>query len=221
MTQFTDITGKRYGRLVVLRLGERRNGKRFWLCRCDCGVEKDIGWGCLRWGYTKSCGCYHNEVSSQKCKARKTHGESRTRLYNIWLKMNDRCSDPANPSWVNYGGRGIDVCEEWCDSPTEFVAWAKRSGYSPESTIERVDNNGSYGPANCRWASRLEQNQNKRSNINATVKGVTRCVSEWERITGVGRKTIAWRIRAGIPHEIAVSAPGHSIRKSHLAVASA
>ncbi len=127
--------------------------------------------------------------------------------------MTLRCASPDDHAWPDYGARGIRVCNEWATDPAAFAKWAGSNGYADDLTIERIDNNGNYEPKNCRWASRLEQNHNKRNNVQVQVGGETKCVTEWQAVTGVHRKVIARRIRAGIPPELAVSLRGHAARR--------
>lgn len=211
-----DRAGQRVGRLTVLGSPHKKGSGRqkwYWLCKCDCGTTLSVAAQRLSAGGTKSCGCLRKEAAAAQCRSRTTHGMGSTRIYNIWRKMQQRCTDPANPAWKDYGGRGISVCNEWLADPAAFQSWAEGNGYKPSLTIERIDNNGNYEPSNCRWASRVEQNHNKRNNFNIQVGAVTKCVSEWQAETGICRKVIANRIRAGIAPELAVSLHGHSARR--------
>ena len=208
MGKIKSIAGERFGRLVVLEFaGQDKRTHSLWRCLCDCGNEVVLARFKMVNGVTRSCGCLRKDVASATCISRcTTHGLSRTRLYNIWHKMIERCENSVNASWANYGGRGISVCDTWKDIHA-FVDWANTSGYTDKATIERVDNDGNYEPSNCRWATRLEQNHNKRNNVYATALGKTLCITEWEKETGVPRKTIARRLRLGMAHELAVTKP--------------
>lgn len=160
---FRDLTGKRFGRLVVIRRESEIGQKVRWLCRCDCGSEKVISAYELTSGNTKSCGCLQSE--SRHFNARK-HGGRGTRLYNVWKAMRQRCNDPNHSSYPHYGGRGIRVCAEWSDYQT-FSEWAFANGYDPDAprgkcTIDRIDVNGDYEPSNCRWVDAATQNANRR-----------------------------------------------------------
>lgn len=95
---------------------------------------------------------------------RKKHGLRKTRLYNTWANMKQRCNNPNNKSYEYYGGRGIIICKEWCDF-INFYNWAINNGYADNLSIDRIDVNGNYCPENCRFVDSTTQSNNMRSNI--------------------------------------------------------
>lgn len=163
--------GKRFGRLVVVgSAAPLENGRSRWLCRCDCGVEKEVSASCLSQGRTKSCGCLRRENAAKRSPkanaARTKHGHAREDkgdrhpLYRTWQGMRERCRDPGNVSYKYYGGRGITVCERW-ESFENFLADMGEKP-SPDLTLDRIDNDGNYEPGNCRWATPEQQTKNRR-----------------------------------------------------------
>lgn len=193
-----DLTGQRFGRLVVKERAANIGRQTAWLCICDCGKEKVVqGWN-LKSGQCSSCGCYASEVWATKCrKIATTHGQSYTRLYTTWIGMKQRCYYTKHKHFQDYGGRGITVCDEWKNDFEAFYEWAMGNGYSDTLTIDRIDVNGCYSPTNCRWVTYKTQNSNTRANRLLTLNGETHTLSEWSSLTGIPRSTITNRIKRG------------------------
>lgn len=125
-----------------------------------------------------------------------THGMTKAPEYIAWANMRGRCRNPKDPGWPRYGGRGITVCEEWVNS---FAAFFAHVGPRPSSahSIDRIDNDKGYEPGNVRWADRLTQQQNIRSNVNLTYQGETHCLREWSRRCNIPFERLRGRHRAG------------------------
>lgn len=141
--------------LVVLARGGRTSGGQAkWLCRCDCGREKEISGPELRGGGQKSCGCHRPS-------AHRTHGKTGTPLYRMWRNMINRCEYPEAHNYRRYGGRGIAVCAEWRHNAAAFMAWCEANGYRPGLEIDRRDNDKDYGPDNCRFVTRIVNQRNR------------------------------------------------------------
>lgn len=164
MSNAKDLTGKRFGRLVVVkRVGSNKKGNSIWECHCDCGNISNVVGYSLTDGKSRSCGCLQKEaVANMNKTCKRTHGKKNTRLYRIWNGMKDRCFNKNSPDYNSYGGRGITVCEEWKQSFECFYIWAVSNGYSDSLSIDRINGDGNYEPDNCRWATASEQNRNRR-----------------------------------------------------------
>lgn len=195
MSKLIDLTGRRFGRLVVVERAENSaDGRARWLCRCDCGQSKTVLGEHLKKGRTKSCGCAKSESSSKRFKK---HGGRNSKLYRIWSNMKDRCNNPDCKVYSDYGGRGIKVCKEWTDDFSAFQKWALANGYKEGLTIDRKDNDKGYSPDNCRWTDRKIQGNNKRNCRYITYKGQRKTVAEWSDITGIPHDTLLYRLNHG------------------------
>lgn len=155
-----DLTGQRFGRLVALEpTGKKCWESIVWLCRCDCGNKTMVAGRHLRSGHTQSCGCRKKEII---VKRNTTHGYSHHPLYKIWTNIVNRCENKYNYSFKNYGGRNIQICDEWRNSAKAFIEWALANGWEKGLTIERRNNNGLYSPKNCCFITRFKQADNTR-----------------------------------------------------------
>lgn len=201
---FVDLTGKRFGRLTVIKRAENYRGcQAQWKCKCDCGNETVVRAMYLKNGSTKSCGCYKaDRIKAASLK----HGMSGTRLWRIWNNMHSRCEQENSSQYSYYGERGVEVCEEWSEFKP-FMEWALSSGYKENLTIDRIDFDGNYCPENCRWVTRQEQNRNKSSNHFITIDGETKILEDWARESGLDSRLIGRRLKDGWDVKRAVFQP--------------
>lgn len=188
--------GDRFGKLVVLKRVEDyirpidKKGRPKYLCKCDCGNKKEIVGSSLLSG-TKSCGCL---IGKNLIK----HNDYKTRLYTIWKNMRQRCNTKNinNASYRYYAKRNILICKEWNDY-NEFKNWAINNGYRNDLTIERIDVNGNYEPSNCRWATIIEQAQNKTNTAKIIYKGEEQTLINLSKKYNISVSTIRRRINLG------------------------
>lgn len=187
MSNFRDLTGQRFGELVVVERATNGKGRSTrWLCSCDCGNETVVYAANLTRGMTKSCGCTRAEKVAQKLS---THRETKTRLYQIWYNMITRCYNPNSSHYEHYGARGVTVCDNW-RKYENFRDWALSSGYQDDLTIERIEVNGNYEPSNCKWATRKQQANNKRTSRYIEFNGQRRTVAEWADSMGMDKRAL-------------------------------
>ena len=192
------MVGQRFGKLIVVSRAENdKKGQARWLCQCDCGGSTITTRYNLITGQTKSCGCILRSPRTT---------ELDRRLSGVHSNMKARCSNPNNPHYKYYGGRGITVCEEW-QHVDKFREWAYNNGYKPGLTIDRIDVNGNYEPSNCRWVTMQEQQFNKTDSHLITYKGETKCLAEWENQLGIDHRTILARLNNGWTVEQALFTP--------------
>jgi len=191
---FKDLTGKKFGMLTVESFAYTNKARKaYWDCLCDCGERKVVAGDKLRGGRTKSCGCLQNKLRKDGSNHR-THGMTNTKLYTVWCNMKARCYSVNNDMFYNYGKRGISVCEEWKNSFENFLKWAIDSGYVEGLSIERIDVDGNYEPANCTWVPLKKQSLNQRRSHKITAFGKTMTIKEWADETGLKYDTIERRI---------------------------
>ncbi len=193
MRERIDLTGKQYTRWTVLRYSHTdKTRTSHWDCECKCGVRRKVSGSNLSSGKSKSCGCILSEKTIARCRI---HGLIGHPVYKVWKSMRERCKNPKRKDYPRYGGRGISIAPEWND-PAVFVR-DMISGYSPELTIERIDNNKGYSKQNCCWATRIEQGGNTCRNKHIDTPWGRLTVSEAARRSGIASKTIWSRLSSG------------------------
>lgn len=207
MGQFIDRTQQRFGRLIVISRDTSRplasNGRRvYWICRCDCGVEKSIAGHELASGDSQSCGCLHRETLGALTRTHgQSHGANKSGAYSSWMAAKMRCENPMNVGYVRYGGRGIKMCKRWSENFKEFL---KDMGERPIGmSLDRINSNGNYEPLNCRWATQSQQTRNKRTN--RLWHGEHLCIKEIAQIEGVPRTSLNKHLKRGLSLPDAIS----------------
>lgn len=202
-----DITGMKVGMLTAVKkagYGVDKDGKRYalWLCKCDCGGEKIVKQHNLIGGYTQSCGCLRKRNYDKMI----YHGKSKTRIYRIHNGMKERCYNPKDQHYPDYGARGITVCDQWLgiDGFINFFVWSMENGYDKKLTIDRIDVNGNYEPSNCRWATPEQQVYNRRCTKRYEVNGEILFMKQIVQKYHISEATLRKRIAKGMSMQEAV-----------------
>ena len=187
------IENQKIGRLTLIRKIPACRGAS-WECLCDCGNHLIVKEYDLRQGDIKSCGCLKKEYAK---KGNIVHGFNKTRIQEIHHAMKMRCYCKKHTHYKNYGGRGISICKEWLgkDGLKNFGNWALANGYADNLSIDRIDNNGNYCPENCKWSTRLEQQNNTRQNRIIEYNGERLTLSEMARKYNIYPTTLCSRLK--------------------------
>jgi hypothetical protein len=184
VNNFTNI---KIGKLTPIKIcGKNKYNTNLWECKCECGnivvkLSTDLS-RALKENNNISCGCLR-------------HGKRNHPLYPIWDSMKRRCENENNPEYKNYGGRGIDVCEEWKNDFMTFYNWAINSGYQKGLSIDRIENNKGYEPGNCRFVTMKIQQNNRRNNHRVIINNIEHTLAEWEEISGINQNVLWYRIK--------------------------
>lgn len=202
MRKKRDLTGMKIGRLTYVRDVSPNPRKALFVC--DCGREHIARVSAVMFRDNPGCGCRLKEY--QDAGTVRTHGLVKTPTYRSWTSMRQRCLNPNATGYHRYGGRGIRVCDRWASS---FEAFLADMGERPSlaHTLERIDNNAHYEPGNCRWATKTEQQRNRRVARLVTYNGETKTIHEWAKLKGLLWTTINQRLRYGWSVEEALERP--------------
>ena len=199
MALATDLIGLKFGRFTVLRYsGKNKHKQPMWDCICDCGNTRTVVGSDLKNGTSKSCGCFRIDRL-------KIHGKSHTKEYYTWSGMINRCRNPNDYKYPDYGGRGIVVCRRW----SKFENFLEDMGPRPDGhELDRINNNEGYRPNNCRWVTRKDNTRNKRNNHLITFQNITKSMIEWSEITNISFSALNHRLnRDGWSIERALTTP--------------
>lgn len=199
------MIGQRFGRLVVKSFSERKDGRDWYHCQCNCGQTPQIQGKKLKNGHTQSCGCLRRELSAVRCVNRATHRLTKTETYKCWSGLKQRCTNPKATGYAQYGARGISVCERWVNSFENFLV---DMGERPAgTTLDRIDVNGNYAQDNCRWASLKVQNFNKRNTRLIEFQGIRKPLAEWAEEKGLAYSCLYERLKKKWPIDRALTEP--------------
>ena len=197
-----DLAGKRFGSLTAIKRETSQNGKTMWFCACDCGNTMYVITSNLTSGRVKSCGCLKIKKLIERST---THNQRHTKLYEVWKSIKQRCFNPNNSSFKNYGGRGISMCNIWRSDFASFFEWSMKNGYNIGLTIDRINNDGNYCPENCRWVDRHIQANNTRSNKFITINDKTDTLSNWVKFYNISYDIYYRRIKKGLSEQEALT----------------
>lgn len=203
-----DLTGKRYGRLLILSLNRTRS-HTYWNCRCDCGKEIVAESYNISSGHTTSCGCYQSEL----IKKRNTiHGLTNHVLHGSWCKIIERCYTISSHAYKDYGGRGIKVCTDWLTDFKKFYDWSIANGWNENVDIDRINNDGDYEPSNCRYVHPRINCYNRRVTVKYEYNGKMLTGLDFENMSkeigaNLGCHLIMARLQDGWTVEKAISEP--------------
>lgn len=194
-------SGERFNKLTIVKKVDGA-GRACWLCECDCGNRLMTDSTRLRSGVTNRCNDCARKVSADK---RRTLGDEKlTKEYRAWSNMKNRCDNPNYTLFHRYGGRGISVCDSWGDDYKVFLSDMGRAT-SKEHSIDRIDNNLGYCKENCKWATRIEQANNKGNNTIHEYNGKKNTLAGWCRDLNLNYTKTQMRLQRGMSFDMAIA----------------
>lgn len=187
MINTKDYINKKYNKLTIIEIVEDLKINSIIKCKCDCGNIIETKLKYISYGHKKSCGCIN--------KAKKQHGKSQTKLYRAYSNMIARCYNPKRKDFINYGAKGVRVCDEWLNDFMSFYNWAYDNGYNDSLTLDREDVTGNYEPNNCRWVDTFTQSINKSNTVYITYDNKTQSLKEWAEELDINYQKLRYRIK--------------------------
>ncbi len=212
MSRLINLIGQKFGRLIVVeRVDNDGHNRTCWLCQCNCGKRKIFLASNLKQGYTQSCGCLSKEKLIKRATHGQTKGKKKSKIYRIWVSMIQRCTNPNDKGYEDYGGREITVCKRWL----KFENFLEDMGEAPEGhQIDRENNDKGYYKKNCRWVTKQTQMRNKRDNNLIIYDGKNQCIAAWSEKIGIPYNTLWHRIvKLNWSPERALTTPVRKIKK--------
>lgn len=176
-----SILSSRFGRLVVVEFLGKKGTANMYKAICDCGMTCEVRRSNLLSNITKSCGCLQAET---RAKSRKTHGLRKHPLYPVYRQMLQRCNNPNNGQFADYGGRGITVCDRWAQG-VEYFFQDMGERPTPHHQLDRIDNSKGYAPDNCKWSTAQENSCNRRNTVRLEVLGKSQTLREISESFGI------------------------------------
>lgn len=205
MSAVVDLSGKRFGSLIVVGRANSLNGRAAWGCECQCGSVLVVAGQHLRRKVVTSCGCVKADRAKEMGVQNKTHGKTKTPEFRIWTGMISRCCNKNDYRFKRHGGRGIKVCDRWM----KFENFYEGMGSVPfqGAELDRIDNDKCYEPENCRWVTSKQNNNNRSSCCYIEHGGAVQTVTQWVEQIGINPATLRVRLEAGWPVEKALTQP--------------
>ena len=205
-----ELIGLKFGRLTIVSSCDQKvHGRRAVHCQCSCGNKFIATINALKKSNTRSCGCLRLDEPNHLTHSLRKHG-----LYSVWANMKQRCYNPKVPKYADYGGRGIDICDNWRNSFIEFYNWSMSNGWQKGLEIDRVNNNKGYSPDNCRFVTRAVNVSNMRTSKILTYENKTMSMKDWAIYLNIGYRTLQQRLhKCNMPLEKALSSKAYRIKK--------